>query len=215
MRASGEHIKAVRAAIADRLIVAGFSQRRKAFLIFIKPLTPEVSAWVGLNTRTQKTADGEVGVRPIMGVRHQPLMRVYEQASGLKDLNSMPTIKRGLADLLGDAALEWLFPADEDPGPIAGNLVAAVERVGLAWSVAHTAPAAMRDAVLNLRAFGVTHSNEQVLPLLDLFCGEPSSATERLQTSLKARGNRTDGEAVAFGTFARNLLRHIESHGVH
>lgn len=190
MRASGEHIKAVRAAIADRLVVAGFSQRRKAILIFTKPLTPEVSAWVGLNTRTQKTADGEVGVRPTMGVRHQPLMRVYEQASRSKDLDSMPTIKRGLADLLGNAALEWLFPAGEDPGPIAGNLVATVERVGLAWSVAHTAPAAMRDAVLNLRAFGVSYSNEQVLPLLDLFCGGAAASLAQGPRQSHRRGSR-------------------------
>jgi hypothetical protein len=213
MRASGVHIKNVRAVIADRLLLAGFARRRKPDDIFAKPLTHEVSAWVGVNTRTQKTAEGEVGVRPMMGVRHEPIMRVYEQVSPLMDLEQSPTITTGLADLLGNAALEWHFPAGDDPGPVADDMVASVERVGVAWCAAHVTPAAMRDAVLNRRAFGVTHSNEQILPLLDLLCGEHNSASERLRASLNARGDRTDDEAVEFGTFARNLLRHIESLG--
>lgn len=136
-----------------------------------------------------------------------------EQVSPLMDLKGSPTIATGLADLLGNAALEWDFPACDDPGPVADNLVATVERVGVAWCAAHATPAAMRDAVLNHRAYGVTHSNEQVLPLLDVFCGDRGRAAEWLRASLKARGDRIDREAVEFGTFARNLLAHIESCG--
>lgn len=60
------------------------------------------------------------------------------------NLDALPTFTTGLADLLGNAALEWLFPAGEDPGPIADNLVAVVERVGPAWCVGHTTTAALR-----------------------------------------------------------------------
>ncbi len=178
-------------------------------MVLFRPLTPDVLASIGFTTRTRTAASGEMGVRVGIGVRHEPLMRLYERCSSLDTLATLPTIATGLAELLGDAAQEWVFPRSEDPGPVVAEIVEAVKRVGLPWCADHADPSAMRSAVLNRRASGVTHSNEQVLPLLDVFCGEPELATERLLASLRARGERTDDEAIEFAAFARNLLRHI------
>lgn len=177
-------------------------------------MSSDVSAWVGLNTRTQKTERGEVGVRAMIGVRHEPLMRVYQEVAPMLDLKSSPTIVRGLADMPGGEPDGHDFPADQDPGPLADELVGSIERIGMAWCTAHSTVTAMRDAVLNLRAFGVTSSNEQVLALLEVFCGERENAARRLRASLERRGTRTDLEAVEFGAFGRNLLAYIESLGV-
>lgn len=211
MRAENAHLAGVRAALTERLFAAGFTQRRKSTLIFQTPLTADAAAWLGLNARTHKTADGEIGVRARIGIRHEPLMRLYANLLPALDLKASPSIVTGLSDLLGEPAREWEFEAGDDPAYTADNLVQTVVDVGLPWCRDHVEPSAMREAVRARTAFGVTHSTEQILPLLDVLCGECGLAAERLHASIAARGKRSDMESLEFGEFAANLLRHIES----
>jgi hypothetical protein len=209
MSASGSHILRVIESINERLQAAGFVRRNKKSRVYLKPLMNEVSAWVGLTTRTLKTASGEVAVRPVVGVRHEPLMQVFQDAAPSLDLKNMPSISSTLPTLMGNAAFEWVFPANADAASVADDLVQHVMRVGLSWCESVSTLVEMRRAVQERRAFGPTFSNETILPLLDVFCGKPDSALQRLEKSLVHRGDRTDGEALEFKEFADGLKLYI------
>lgn len=165
--------------------------------------------WLGLTRRTMKTDRGEVGVRPVVGVRHEPLMRVYAAALPSVNLRLAQTVSTTLPTLLGDAAFEWVFLPGEDIAVVADDMCRSIVEVALPWCASLIEPRAIRQVVFERKAAPSSFSDEQILPLLDVFCDDAGSALRRLKASVDARRDRQDMEAREFREFADGLTRQI------
>lgn len=202
-RASGELIKATEALLARRLESLGFEKKKKN--VFLRPLTKDVSGWLGLNLATH--VDARVHVNPVVGVRHDALADALASlCSEKKSAAPQPTLSTNVG-YLGEpkAYVQYPFAGSSEDGKTADALVQAVREHGQAFMQRYSSLEAIVGA-LEAGEYVLPFQVKYKLPLAYRLLGRESEARSLVQKGLRDIEGRDDPESAQYRTFARGFL---------
>lgn len=192
--------------IARLLAQHGF--RKRTDDIFTVDATEDVLGWVGLNRATKDRPAGEVGINPVIGVRHQAVERVVAELRGEAFHPYIPpTISTPLSYLVPvHRSRQWIL---HEAGPVntIPDLVAAVATYGLPFMRRMTKLAALCEGLEG--RLGFSHQLNYRRPVAWMLSGDSPRASRAVEESFANLGDRRDPAAQEFRIFAEALRRRL------
>ena len=183
--------------LRDPLQQAGF--RKRAGQIFTIPLTDDVLGWLGLNHARRHREPGEVGVAPIVGIRHQEVERLIARLRREKFYEYQPpTFLRQIGYVMPrHRNMLWEFggPYGSSAEP---ELLAAIVDYGVPYMRSLIPLPAVLDAINQ----GFCHFPEYRLPAVLAVMGRYDDARAAVASAVAALGERQDAAAQELRQFA-------------
>lgn len=185
----------------------GFKKKGSA-QVYVRPLSPGINAWLGLNARTDP---GRLTLTPTVGVRHEPTQR---WTTCLRDRDpkhdTAPTVQTGMMMLLpGDRHYpHWAFHRDRDDNDATWDQFARdLEEHVVPWWEARSSAEAI---VAALRRGEGLDTGRLALPILLWTLGDEQGAREAVEQGRHViiRG----GLVVDYDAYAERVLAELDAH---
>jgi hypothetical protein len=194
-------LEAVRSLLANH----GFKKRKGD--LFTIEMSSGVLGWVGLNRATKYLSVGEVEINPVVGVRHQEVERLVAECRGDKFHSYVPaTIATPLGYVLPEARFRsWLFGGDRSAPSASDEMVAAIVEYGIAFMRSMIGLDELRRGLERDSRIGIEDVSVYRRPVVSLLLGNQQRASEELDESVAALGNRSDLASEDFRRFAAAL----------
>lgn len=200
-------ISAFSAAAKHQLTGAGW--RKRTGDIYTMDLGDKYSAWLGLNKATKYHP---MRVNPVVGVRHEPTMRLVRALMDTGELHTAPTLSEpiyvfGRADGLGPSPLA--VGSIDEAESAAARLLELVDTYGLPFvrSLADEDP--MLDALRQRKHLAIPEYAASRLPAMLAALGRADEARAAAANAVVRLGDRTDAAAEHYRRFAERLLAHL------
>ena len=186
---------------------AGFKKRSGH--IYTVDLSADVIGWVGLNSAKKSMAPDEVGVNPVIGVRHQTVERlVAELCRDRFHPYVPPTVSSPIGYLLPECRYtEWLIRAGEEEP--AREMVGAIVRHGTNFMERRRDLGSLLEGLDRRPGLQFGDRQDYSRPVAWLLAGDAHRAREDIERSLVGLEPRSDPAAVRFRSFGAAFLRKL------
>jgi hypothetical protein len=202
MSVSKDFIAGVFAMAAEKLAVGNFQKRKPG--IFTLGLNTEIIGWIGLNTAHYE--DG-VAINPVVGVRHQKLETLIAELLDSKPSKYIPpSFSRPVSYLMPQKKyVEWSFKEGDDCEPLAGEMVAAIEKFGRPFMEQNSTLETLYKTLLNSKRGTPPDQLDYRIAVASVLLGKRAEAEAFIDAKLREIGNRTDEAAAWFRKFATKI----------
>jgi hypothetical protein len=190
-------IRLVEEALREPLQREGF--RKRAGAIFTIDLASDVLGWLGLNHASRHRPPGQVGVNPVVGVRHQAVERLIAELRREKFHGYVPpTVSTPIGYVMPvHSYTSWEFGGEYGIAAM-GELIAAVVDYGVPFMRSLVRLPAILDAINQ----GLCHYPEYRRPAVLEMMGRHSDAREAITRAVDALGERNDAAARELRNFS-------------
>ena len=186
---------------------AGWTKRNLD--IFSIDLSQDSYGRVGLNKALGR-GNGILEINPIVGVGSHKLEKLVMELLGQK---FQPYIGAAIGRNIGYLTPEikyksWLFRQDENCEALFAEMVATIQEFGPPFMREHMEISALCEAMRHSK-LGGPHDQYRI-PVACVLLGRNDEAETFLEMKLKEIGNRNDGDAESFRSFAAKLRETIK-----
>jgi len=201
-------------AIAAGLKEAGYKKAPRETRIFLKPLTEDITGWVGC--ALYRTRSGEIEITATVGVRHNRHHDLIDRLRPHKQPSSEATAVINLGYLLPEntANMVWRLDCDTPPDEVATGLANYIVRYGEPWMRARITREAIIEQLRHDQR-GPRPIHPQRLPVALLLAGRFHEAREALDVELNKIAGQTDPAAEAFRQFAERFQAELQTHATY
>jgi hypothetical protein len=183
--------------------------RKRTGEIYTFDLTDGFHGWLGLNRATKYRP---LQINPVVGLRHEPLMRLIDELSGTKQRYVAATISSPVGYLTPEHRfLQLSVDSLADVDVAADELVRLVEKYGLPFARAHASTAELERALRDGTYLVVREYAIKRLPALLAVAGRHDEARTVADSYLASISSRRDPAAEHDRAFAAALASWIES----
>lgn len=189
-------------------LLAQLGFRKRAGDVFTVELGGDVIGWLGLNRANRHRPAGEMGINPVVGVRHQEVERIVADLRGEKfHAYIPPTVSTSLGYLMPEHRYRaWVFGA-QDGGDHAAEMVDAVATYALPFMRRMTGLSELCGELD--RGLGYEHQVVYRRPVAWMLSGNAAHALRVLEDSSGKLGARNDPAAEEFRRFGAALRQRL------